>query len=744
MLNEPTFRFPCSGCGGALQIGLRQSEDTVPAAINCPLCGIPAAVPRFGNRVLIAAGDLFEMYRATDRQTGQVVALKSVTRSRLHEWVIQKLRAQAGNEPQPPAPSQNSTMERAFSPSQPGRLSPGASPQAGMEARFQRSCYNSSAIYERQRRVSYQPGAKPQDAIATRQRAEGPPYNQSFETASPDGAWAATVAEAIRSMESRIREMAAALRSLPATPHVVRLIDFCEDDREFSCVMEFLPGKTLAALVRDSGKLDRQTASMVVRGLLAALEVIHAAGFEHGDIRPEHIVFRGAAGIDLSTAVLCGFGLGPASPSIGPPVMTGSRASLVRAPNGMRFSPQADLIAIGSILHSMVAGIDTEAQARGIPALGVGWTARFIERLLQTAGPDSFGSAAEALADLDARKKRCDDSPVRPLLPGGVDIPNLSECLYVMPATVCNLRCRFCGYSKMSLPKQIMANELFARVVTESCRFGFSRFGLTPMVGEALLDPQFPEKLEFLERCPGVAGYSFCTNFVTADAAFIRSLLHLRKLQWLSISICGHDPASFAALTETGPEVFEQLLDNLDHLAGVPSLPFPLELRVRTIRSFDPGEQTSRLGRLLRRFAARNVRIRIPHDLYSNRGGLISDEDLAGLDIALKEEAPKGNSPCVFLFYKHTVLPDGRLNACYTGDVNATMVIGDLSRQSLEEIYSLDNEAWLQLVAGQLRGNFAGICRNCTDYRSVADSHYSFRYHEKLNLRLSDFLDQLR
>jgi len=313
-----------------------------------------------------------------------------------------------------------------------------------------------------------------------------------------------------------------------------------------------------------------------------------------------------------------------------------------------------------------------------------------------------------------------------------------------MPATACNLRCRFCGYSKMSLAKQVMSNDLFVRVVTKACRFGFSRFGLTPMVGEALLDPCLPDKLEFLECGPDVVGYSFCTNFIMADSAFIQSLLRLRKLQWLSISICGHDPKSFTSLTEAGPEVFERLLDNLEHLSRVPSLPFPLELRVRTIRRFDPGAQTSRLGRLLRHFAERKAQIRIPHDLYSNRGGLISAQDLADVDIALKEEIPKGNSPCVFLFHKHTVLPNGRLNACYTGDVNATMVIGDLSRQTLEEIYSLNNEAWLRLIEGQLHGCFTGVCRNCTDYRSVADSHYSFRYHEKLSLRLSDFLDPLR
>jgi uncharacterized Fe-S cluster-containing radical SAM superfamily protein/tRNA A-37 threonylcarbamoyl transferase component Bud32 len=654
------FLFPCPGCRSALHIEMSGLEHTAPATVSCRLCRIPVSVPRFGNRVLISAGDLFQVFRAVDRPSGQVIALKSISRSRLRDWVIQKREDRASSRPRP-----------------------------------------------------------------------------------PDGALDATVEEEIRSVETRIRDMASALHSLPATPYLIRLVDFCEDGREFNFVMELLKGETLAAHIRNSGPLDRRRAAEIARCLLAALDAIHAAGVGHGDIRAEHIICRSTDSQDFSTPVLCGFGLGTVDSTVRASMETLS-PSWVRAPNGALFSPRADLQAVGGIFHSLVAGIHTDAQSRGIAALGTGWTAGCIKRLLQAAGRDSFSTAAETLADLDARRRRCAAATVRFSFPGNVDIPNLSECLYIMPATACNLRCRFCGCGKMSLAKQIMADNLFARVVTEACRFGFSRFGLTPMVGEALLDPHLLEKLEFLERCPDVAGYSFCTNFVAADAAFIKSLLRLRKLQWLSISICGHDPESFTALTETGPEVFERQLDNLEHLAGVPSLPFSLELRVRTVRSFDPGAQTSRLGSLLRHFAERKAQLRIPHDLYSNRGGLISIQDLAGVDIALKEEVPKSNSPCVFLFYKHTVLPDGRLNACYTGDVNATMVIGDLSRQSLEEIYSLDNETWLRLIEGQLRGCFTGFCRSCTDYRSVTESHYSFRYHEKLNLRLSDFLDQLR
>jgi len=243
MLNEPTFFFPCPGCGSAVHIEMSQLENTDPATVSCCLCRTLVSVPRFGNRVLIADGDLFQVYRAVDRRSGQVVALKSIARSRLRDRLIQLLE------------------ER--------RLAAGA--------------------HSRPR--------------------------------PPDGAWSVALEEEIRFLETRIRDIASALRSFPATPYLVRLIDFCEDDREFNFVMELLRGETLAAHIRDSGPIDRRTAVEIVRCLLAALDAIHAAGFGHGNIRAKHIVFRSEDGQDLSIPVLCGFDLDPIPSAAGTPAL---------------------------------------------------------------------------------------------------------------------------------------------------------------------------------------------------------------------------------------------------------------------------------------------------------------------------------------------------------------------------------------------------------------------------------------
>jgi hypothetical protein len=95
MLIESTFSFPCPGCESAVHIEMSQLANMDPATVPCSYCRIPISVPRFGNRELIADGDLSRVFRAMDRRSGQVVALKSIARSRLRDRLIRSLEERA-------------------------------------------------------------------------------------------------------------------------------------------------------------------------------------------------------------------------------------------------------------------------------------------------------------------------------------------------------------------------------------------------------------------------------------------------------------------------------------------------------------------------------------------------------------------------------------------------------------------------------------------------------------------------
>jgi sulfatase maturation enzyme AslB (radical SAM superfamily) len=302
-------------------------------------------------------------------------------------------------------------------------------------------------------------------------------------------------------------------------------------------------------------------------------------------------------------------------------------------------------------------------------------------------------------------------------------VPHIEEGLYVMPSTICNLSCRFCGLAKSSMPGQVMAKETFLTVIGKACEYGFRYFNLTPVIGEPLTDPKLTEKMELLEKKAGVQAFCLCTNMTLADARFLDLCRNLARLRWLSISLYGHDVDSFRKITRKGPDTYFRILENLRYVTRWPDfVASRVEIRMRTEAGVGEERYEHELRRLLDLFRAAGGRIRYAgdEDWFDTWGGLVSREDLEGLDIRLSRPRLK-KAPCSYLFRKHTVWPDGRLSACSRTDVNGTMIIGDLLQQIFEQIYSHQNGPWAGLISAQLAQRFPAICQNCTAYRESAE-----------------------
>ncbi len=139
-----------------------------------------------------------------------------------------------------------------------------------------------------------------------------------------------------------------------------------------------------------------------------------------------------------------------------------------------------------------------------------------------------------------------------------------------------------------------------------------------------------------------------------------------------------------------------------------------IEIGWRTYKSFDASlhAEDYDLSRLL-------VDIRDTHDIplhinshYDNWGGIITGEDVQGLDIEIDEGQWIPNfGACSLIFYKLQVMADGRVNACACRDVNATLQIGDLSSQPLSFILSAENQTYMDLIESQQRAGLCGLTR---------------------------------
>src|SRR6185369_1521970 len=65
-------------------------------------------------------------------------------------------------------------------------------------------------------------------------------------------------------------------------------------------------------------------------------------------------------------------------------------------------------------------------------------------------------------------------------------------------SSACNLKCRFCAYTKKSTPTVGMPYEQFVSVVGQALALGYRRFELTPCTGDVFMDRSLMQKLDYL------------------------------------------------------------------------------------------------------------------------------------------------------------------------------------------------------------------------------------------------------
>ncbi|HET6573474.1 MAG TPA: serine/threonine-protein kinase, partial [Fimbriiglobus sp.] len=158
-------------------------------------------------------------------------------------------------------------------------------------------------------------------------------------------------------------------------PNVVQIYDIGDVDGTKFFSMEYVPGRTLADVVRDEGKLDPETAVGYVLQAARGLKHAHDRGMIHRDVKPDNLLLDDQGIVKVADLGLVKTpDLRPEAdrladaPSAGlqslPPDMTGARMALgtpaYMAPEQCRDASnvdhRADIYALGATLYALVAG----------------------------------------------------------------------------------------------------------------------------------------------------------------------------------------------------------------------------------------------------------------------------------------------------------------------------------------------------------------------------------------------------
>jgi serine/threonine-protein kinase len=99
----------------------------------------------------------------------------------------------------------------------------------------------------------------------------------------------------LRAVE-RFRREARAAAAL-AHPNAVTIYDFVEEMGQYFLVMEYIQGPTLKQLIAQRRQLQAREAIEIANQVCAVLQVAHARGFIHRDIKPQNIMLALSTGI---------------------------------------------------------------------------------------------------------------------------------------------------------------------------------------------------------------------------------------------------------------------------------------------------------------------------------------------------------------------------------------------------------------------------------------------------------------
>src|SRR6202165_325277 len=171
----------------------------------------------------------------------------------------------------------------------------------------------------------------------------------------------------LRAVE-RFRREARAAAAL-AHPNAVTIYDFIEEFGQYFLVMEYIHGPTLKQLIAQRRHLQAQETLEIAAQVCAVLQVAHARGFIHRDIKPQNIMLVSnsapvAAGSSAHTAnllvKLTDFGIVRVAEDAG---LTNSGIVLGTADylspeqaRGEKLTASSDLYSLGVVMFEMLTG----------------------------------------------------------------------------------------------------------------------------------------------------------------------------------------------------------------------------------------------------------------------------------------------------------------------------------------------------------------------------------------------------
>lgn len=294
--------------------------------------------------------------------------------------------------------------------------------------------------------------------------------------------------------------------------------------------------------------------------------------------------------------------------------------------------------------------------------------------------------------------------------------PRCPEQLHLSTTNICTADCIFCAYGRQNMAKGMMSDELFKLVLEQYAEMGGSMVSLTPLVGEALVDPKIFDRISFAYNMKVFRHIAVVTN----------GNLLMKNDNYKKIVDCGLNTISFS-IPEFNEEGYRLMFRNNFYKQTLEGIHKLLEYHKKTksdVKIIIAYKARKPLSEILNdtdyiQWIAPFVDGKLVNYEYRNEfdswGGLITEKEMIG-EMRLGHFTIR-NSPC-WQTYSATVLWNGDVRVCPCRFNPALdddeLHVGNIKEFPLKDIFQGNKSA--NIRKSFLMGTPPKLCTNCKLY----------------------------
>src|SRR5579863_4575510 len=285
--------------------------------------------------------------------------------------------------------------------------------------------------------------------------------------------------------------------------------------------------------------------------------------------------------------------------------------------------------------------------------------------------------------------------------------------LHLELTNLCNADCVFCPYQFQTRQTQFMPDAVFQKAIGDYVAIGGGSVGLTPIVGDALIDPKFLERVRYLRSLPQVDRIWLTTNCILLDRFGVEAVLQ-SGINALNVSTAGFDAEMYQRVYRNAS--YQRMRRNVVELVERNSAmgsPVAITIALRPDRPLDAVMADPDFQPIL----AHKPQLDFTWSFTSANGRITRDILPASMKLRVVSSRPEA---CVNTYNGPMVLPDGTVMGCScvaAMDATKNLGIGNILQAHLSEI-------WTGAATQTLRASFAGntlnsTCKGCDMYRDL-------------------------